>query len=208
MSEMINKNALFVSIIVIVFLFVISSQIHASLLNNIVDGVKNVLSKEDKNVKNKDFTIESNIELAPDGDINNNNQIDAGDIVRFTYTIINTTDQTYSYATLKTNIDRKQLNFIHSLRGATGLSDEDGTITFNNVRINPREQRIISFDARINYFREDKLISTEPEFVDSDNKPIVKSQKKEVLAKKLSDEEIKKRIEKRGVTVKNSNKQL
>lgn len=174
-----------------------------------LNGVKNIFGKEeDKNVKSKDFAVESTITIVPDGDANKNNQIDAGDIVRFTYTIVNTTDKSYSYATLRTSIDRKQLNFIHSVRGATGLSDGDGTITFNNIRINSQEQRIISFDARINYFREDKQISTEPELVASDNKSVVKSLKKEVIAKKLSNEEIKKRIEKRGTTIKNSSSQL
>ena len=180
-----TKVLLFVCLIVLVFLS--------------FDGVRSVLSKEeDKNVKNKEFTIESSIELAPDGDDNKNRQIDAGDIVRFTYTIINTTDQAYSYATLKTNIDRKQLNFIHNVFGTTGLSDLDDTIIIPNIRVNAREQKVISFDARINYFQEDKIIATESEFVNVDKKSIKKSLRKEIQAKKLTAEEVKKRVEKSG----------
>jgi hypothetical protein len=164
-----------------------------------LDVVKNVLSKEeDKNVKNKEFTIEANIELAP-GDVNNNSQIDAGDIVRFTYTITNTTDQAYSYATLKTNVDRKQLNFIHNVSGTTGLSDLNDTITIPNIRVDAQEQREISFDARINYFQEDKIITTEPEFANVDKKSIKKSFRKEIQVKKLTAEEVKKRVEKGGI---------
>jgi len=181
-----TKLILFISIFVVVFLS--------------LDGVKSVLSKEeDKNVKTKEFTVESSIELTPDGDDNKNNEIDAGDIIRFTYTIINTTDQAYPYATLKTNVDRKQLNFIHNVSGATGLSDLDDTITIPNIRVSVQEQRVISFDARINYFQEDKIIATEPEFVNVDKKSIIKSLRKEIQAKKLTAQEVKKRVEKSGI---------
>ena len=182
-----TKIVLFIFLLVFTFIALASSQIH---------GVKSLFNKDEKS---KEFTIESNIELAPDGDDNKNNEIDAGDIIRFTYTIINTTDQAYSFATLKTNIDRKQINFIHNLSGTTGVSDLDDTITIPNIRINAQEQRVISFDARINYFQEDKIVSTESEFVSFDKNSIAKSLRKEVKAKKLTSEEVKKRVEKGGL---------
>ncbi len=183
---------------VIAFLTLLTPSVRAVNSNDILDQVKGVFKKETP----KELVINSNISLAPSGDANNNNAIDAGDIVRFTYTITNTTDKNYSYVTLNTNINRNDLNFIHSLRGATGLSDTDGKIKLRNIRINSNEQRVLSFDARINYSREDKDISTEPEFITEDQKLILKSDKKSVSAKKLSDEEVKKRLENRGVVLK------
>jgi predicted PurR-regulated permease PerM len=100
-----NRLKLFVITFLIVFgvtvLFVSSTSAQASIFDNIKDFFN---QGEDKNVKNKEFTIEANIELAPDGDDNKNNEIDAGDIIRFTYIITNTTDEVYSYATLKTTL--------------------------------------------------------------------------------------------------------
>lgn len=162
------------------------------------DRVKSLVTPvANTNVKDKVLSVESAIALAPEGDVNKNGEIDSGDIVRFSFVLTNTTDKVYSYATLKTNINRKQLNFIHSLRGATGLTDNKDTIEFRNIRIGPNEQRVISFDARVNYSKEDKIISSEPEFVSSDGNPVGKFQKKEISAKKLSKEEINKRLENR-----------
>jgi len=183
------------------FLTISSIPVHASVLDDMVNGVKNIFSPEQKELK-----IDSNITLSPDGDINKNGEIDAGDIVRFTYTIINKTDKAYSYSTVKTGIDRKQLNFIHNVEGATGILDDDKTLIFPNVRINPNEQQIISFDARLNYAQENKTITTEPEFIGSDKNSIIKSVKKEIVSKKLGAEEIRKRIEKGGMILNVKNK--
>lgn len=205
---MFKKKILLPSLLILLFFLISSPKVLAFSLGDIVKEFKSLFdNKSDLNRKDNKLSIDSLIELAPGGDENNNGEIDSGDIVRFTYALINTTDNKYSYATLKTNIDRKQLNFIHRLKGATGLSDEEGTITFHNIRINPDEQRIISFDARLNYSQEDKSITTESEFIDENKKSFMKFPKKEVIAKKLSAEEIKKRLEKRGVTIKNLKKQ-
>jgi len=187
------------SILIPILILAYANTVHAS----VIDNLKNRIIKAYEDVlRKKEVSIISDISLAPDGDLNSNGEIEAGDVVRFTFTLTNTTGETYTYSSLKTNVDRKQLNFIHSLRGATGLSDEDGTIIFRNLRINPNEQRVISFDARINYSREDKNVATEPEFITEDQKLILKADKKSVLAKKLNDEEIKKRLENRGVVSK------
>lgn len=129
------------------------------------------------------LTIDSEIALAPDGDINKNNEIDAGDIVRFTYTLRNTTNKSYSFGTLETNIERKQFNFFHNLIGANNLVDDNKTIKISNVRINPGEALIMSFDARTLYRENDIQISTEAEFIDSDHKSLIKSVKLEKLVK-------------------------
>lgn len=185
---------------VVLLLLITPAVAKASLFDDFINEMNNKLQGGADRVKV--LSIESVIALAPDGDVDKNNEIDSGDIVRFSFVLTNTTDKVYSYATLKTNINRKQLNFIHSLRGATGLTDDKDTIEFRNIRIGPNEQRTISFDARVNYSEEDKIISSEPEFISSDSKPAGKFQKKEISAKKLSKEEIKKRLENRKQVIK------
>lgn len=139
----------------------------------------------------KELNIQSNIELVSDGDVNKNGQIDAGDIVRFTYIITNTMDQEVSFATLETNIDRNQLNFIHNVYGTASLGDDGKSITIPNFRIGAGQIVTIHFDARVNYFTDnDVSIATEPELTDKDNKSIVKSTRKEIGAKKINKEKI------------------
>jgi hypothetical protein len=182
------------------FLFSFRSvaAIPTDLLTEITDLL---INKDDKNLKDKKLSLDSTIELAPDGDENNNGQIDAGDIVRFTYTITNTTDKTFSYSSIKTQIDRNNLSFIHNVRGVTGVQDADGTIVFPHVRLSARETRTMSFDARINYFQEDTTVATEAEFIDAENKSVSKAERKEVRANKLTKEEIKERLKNRGITI-------
>lgn len=205
------KFLLFISFLITSFLFLSlsSAQAHASVLDDIVngvkntvqggvDGVKNLFTKtEDNNVKNKEFTIDSDISLVPGGDENNNGQIDAGDMVRFTYTLKNTTESNYSFATLKTNIDSKQVSFIHNIHGATGIVNDGKTVEIPHVRLNLGETFFISFDALINSFQEDKTIATEAELISSDKKTVAKSLRKAIEAKKLNVDE----IEKRGLSI-------
>ncbi|GEM_PF-3414321 len=191
--KIIKFKLLFVLLFTPVFLFVISSPIQASIL----DDIKNILSKD----SSKNLTLESSVVLAPNGDINKDGQITSGDIVRFSYVITNTTDKKYTYSILKTNVDRKQINFVHNLQGTTGFLDRYGTIVFRNLRIEANEQRTISFDARINYSETDRLISTQPEFLTFDNKSINKASRKEVKANKLTKQQIEKRLENSGVVL-------
>lgn len=167
-------------------LFVNPKQAQANIFDNIVNGVKDFFTPTKKELK-----IDSNISLAPEGDVNKNGQIDAGDIVRFTYTLTNTTDQEYSFATLKTNIDRRQLNFIHNITGTASLDDDGKTIEIPNYRIAPNQIATITFDARINYYTsEDPTIATVPEFLDNNNKSIVKSLKKEIKVFRINKDKI------------------
>jgi hypothetical protein len=137
----------------------------------------------------KNLTLDSKIELTPNGDANKNNQIDGGDIVRFTYVLTNPTKEKYLFATLNTNIDRKALNFIHNVSGVTGLDDSQNTIKLPNLRLESDRELVIGFDARINYSIEDKLISTEPELLTEDKKSVLKAIKKEVKALKVKPED-------------------
>lgn len=143
----------------------------------------------------KTINIEPSINLAPDGDVNKNGEIDAGDSITFSYKIKNLTDKSYTFATLKTAVPRDQLNFIRNLSGATGMKDNDNTITISNLRIKDNSEVVVSFDARINYYTgSDKAIGTTPDLVDSNGASLTKSNKKEVTAKKLSQEEFDKRV--------------
>lgn len=165
--------------------FVFSIPIQASILDDIKS---NFSKKTDQGV----LSVESNISLAPGGDVEKDNEIDAGDIVRFTYTITNTTDQEYSYGTLKTNIDRKQLNFIHNIHGTSGLIDDNNTIEIPNLQIDTLESIVISFDARLNYYNEtSKTLSTEAELLGSDKKSVFKSERKQISTKKAESQELK-----------------
>lgn len=181
----------FIAVLLIGFFvaFFSPSIAHASVLDDFLNGVKNFLNIP-QDIK-KELKIDANIELAPDGDVNKNGQIDAGDTVRFSYTITNTTDQAYSFATLKTNINRKQLNFIHNVTGATNLNDDGKTITISNFRIAPGQVVSLSFDARVNYFtKEDPVITTEADFIGKDKKSHAKSKRKEIKAKRILKEKI------------------
>lgn len=189
------KLAALTLLLTLAFYFLFSTPTQAS----IIDNIKSIFSKkEDNNVKNKDFTIDSQIELAPEGDENKDGEIDAGDIVRFTYTLKNITESNYSFATLKTNIDSKQVSFIHNIHGATGIVNDGKTVEIPYVRLNSGETLVINFDALINYFQEDKVIATEAEFVSFNKESIAKSARNEISAKKLTAKE----VEERGISIK------
>lgn len=180
---------LFIPLFIIVALLFSLTPTHASIFDNLADGVKNLFNKE------KEFTIQPNITLAPDGDMDKNGEIDSGDIVRFTYTITNTADQEYSDGTLQTNIDRKALNFIHNVRGTPSLNDDGKTITIPNLHIRSLGELTISFDARINYYDDiDRNITTQAEYINHDKKSILKSNLKQIIGKKITSEKLKSAI--------------
>src|SRR3989344_4809458 len=111
-------------------------------LTNAKDFVVDVFAPKPKS----EFTVDSTITLAPDGDYDKNGEIDSGDIVTFNYAITNPTKNEYPFATLLTNIPRNNLNFIHDVKGTASLSDENDTITIPNLRIAPQGEVIISFN--------------------------------------------------------------
>jgi hypothetical protein len=132
------------------------------------------------------FTLDADIALSKDGDVNNNGLIDSGDVVTFVYSLTNTTDKKYAFATLATHINRQQINFIHNIKGAVSLKDDGQTITIPNIKVASHQTTTVSLDARVNYFtNEDPFISTEPELLDMDGAPIARSIKKEVRAKRI-----------------------
>lgn len=147
---------------------------------SIIDDIKNLLTRSPK-----EFNLTSNIALAKDGDLDKNEEINAGDTVTFRFVLSNPSDKKYSSTTLKTNIDRRSINFIHNIVGTSGLNDDGKTITIPNIKVAPNESVIISFDARLNYFDENlKTISAEAELIDSAKKSLLKDKKVQINSKK------------------------
>lgn len=169
-------------LIVLLFLSVflrLSTYAYASFFSDILKSVKNLTQSSSQTV-----SLVSAISLAPDGDVNNNREIDAGDTITFSYTINNPTSEEISFATLITNIPRNYLHFIHNIQGASSLSDKNETITIPNLRINPGQTLEVKFDAGINYFNDgDKSIYTQAEIVTKDKKTLYKAERKEIKAK-------------------------
>jgi len=170
--------------------FLISTpQSYAFSLGDIVNNVKNVFIKQEP--QKKEITVDANITLAPDGDVDNNSQIDSGDTVRFEYTIKNPTNTNYTWMNLNTKINRKYINFIHNEVGVVNLNDDGKTIVISNIPIPPNQDVVISFDARVNTSTDqDLLLSTEPELVNKDKKSILKGALHKVTAKKITEEKM------------------
>ena len=173
---------------VLLTLFLTSAApVRASFLGDIFDSLKQLLIP---NVTPAKLTVDSAITQAADEDENHNGQVDAGEIVTFSYTITNPTKNEYAFSTLNTNIPRDNLNFIHDIKGTSSLSDADKTITIPNLRINPQSELIISFKARTNYSSDELILSTEPELLTQDKQSLLKSGRKTIQAKPLKDNEI------------------
>lgn len=206
-----HKNVKYVLLFSSLFLFFSSfhQPAHASTFDDFVHSVKNTLEngiekvkdvfKKDDNIKNNTLSVESSITIAPGGDENRNNTIDNGDMIRFSYTITNTTPQDIKFGTFKTNIQKDKVNFVHNLYGVSGLDYVDNSIVFPNFKLKAGATGTIRFDARVNYDVQDIDLSTEPEILDLASKSLVKSDKINVHSNKLIKEEITKKIKKDGI---------
>jgi hypothetical protein len=182
---------LYLSVISLLFVSVIfffsPKPAQASLFSNIVDGVKN-------NVKNllhidgaNTLSLTSFISLAPKGDLNKNGKIDAGDTLRFTYMIKNQKSDTYKFTTLDTNVDTRYLNSIRNLQGVMSVNSSGNTLSFPNISLRPNQQRTISFDATINFYKDkDLTVNTTPELIDANKKSLAKAQNQHVVAAKMT----------------------
>lgn len=167
------------------------TPVNASFFGDIINGIKETFVGSVNTVKDffvkKEVSIDSDIALVSRGDINKNGQIDSGDLIQFTYTIKNTTKDTYKFSTLKTNIDANSLNSLGNLQGAVNLGKSDGNILLTNLEIRPSQVRIIKFEARINLDkRSNHTIVTEANLLDDKNQSIAKAKKEAVEAKKMN----------------------
>lgn len=179
-------------------LFATSQKAHAFSLNDVVNGVKNGIDTI-KNIiipQDKNLSVTSKIDLTPNGDLDKDGKVDAGDTVRFSYTLTNKSEKKYSFATLNTNINRQQINFVHNVVGTANLNDDGKTITIPNLSLVPDQVINITFDARVNYTKNsDPLLSTEPELIDDKKQSIIKAEKYEIKVKRKSGENIQGMIE-------------
>ena len=159
-----------------------------------VDGVKDLVAPKKEN---KALALDPEIKLAEGGDINKNGGIDSGDYVKFIYVITNTTNNLISQGTLKTNINTKKLNGVRNVTGTFNVEEKDNSITIPNLAINPNQKRTISFEIQTNFNKDtDEIISTEAELLSNDKSVLFKSQKKEVVAKKIDMESFDKFVHK------------
>lgn len=176
---MLNKFKIVICLIMLSVVLGRAPQAGAFFLEDWLVSVKNIFTRPSPQA----ISLDAKVERKLTGDINKNNVVDGGDIVTFEYTIHNPTTKEISFATLKTNIPRKHLNYIHNIEGAMSLSDKNNTITIPNLRINPGQTLTIKFDARINYFTDsEKSITTEPEIITSDRKSLIKAKRQEIKA--------------------------
>jgi hypothetical protein len=158
---------------------------HASILGDLLDKAQKLFVPT-QGEDTQSVSVTSQISLAPRGDINENGQVDAGDTLRFFYTLKNSTDVTYPFVTLETHVPRNQLNFIHNIVGASGITEKNSSIQIVNLVLLPHQSRNISFDARTNFITgADVLISTQAEVIASDHKPLANVEKKELRVKAL-----------------------
>ncbi len=184
------KFLIILTLVLIPLTLVVPEQVDAFSFNEAVTKLKNffVTGKKEA-VPTGSVSVESDISLALNGDKNVNGKIDSGDIVSFSYQIINTSSNEYTFGTLHTNINKSNINFIHNVQ-ATSLNDDGKTVNFPNIRLMVGQIVHLSFDARINYSDNDIVLSTEPEFITQDQQSLVKSLKKEVKAAKLDKAKI------------------
>jgi hypothetical protein len=175
------------SLVLFSFLIFVPSSVKAFSLDDLVKSVQQFFNPASKTPPPV-LTVDSSITLTED--LNKNGQIDAGDTVKFSYFISNTTNTEYKLATLKTNLDRTKINFIHNLNGGSGMQDDGQTINFPNLNIAASQQLNVSFEASVNFDpSSDQIVATQPELVTADNQSIKGSDKKEVTVKKNSSNE-------------------
>lgn len=181
-----KKNLLLFSLVgvIVTSAFLIKpTPVQAFSLGDVFIGIKDIFSGS---TQSNALTVSSTIALAPGGDINHNGQITTGDTVRFSYTIINTTNNSYKFVTLKTNIYTKDLNGISNVQGAASLDQSNNTVVIPNLTINKNQVRKVSFDAQINFNKDtDQTISTQPVLVAQSGKTIATGATQSVVAAKM-----------------------
>jgi hypothetical protein len=178
-----NKVLLFIVLLLFtsIFFTVNPPAVHASFFGDFAESIKGFFHIEGRNT----LSIESAISFASNGDLNKNGQIDAGDKIKIKYVIKNQTDNNYKNLILNTNLDSQILNTINNIQGTTSVINKNNTITVPYLILSANQQRVISFEAQINYYKDkDQSLSTQAELLDGGNS-LVKGSKDEVQIKKM-----------------------
>lgn len=167
----------------VLFVAILPKPAYASYFGDIANGFKELFHINGANT----LALTSSVALAPYGDLDKNKTISSGDIIKFVYIIKNQTKNSYKFATLKTSINTKQLNSLRNVQGTTSLNTANNTIVIPNLQIDSHKQRTISFEARINYYKDkDLTFNTIPVLYDMNNMTLVTASKQEVIAKKMT----------------------
>lgn len=158
-------------LLLLCLLFWSPPTVEASFFDDLKKGIESLFPGKTK----KSIDIHSDIVLAPNGDKDQNGEINGGDIIRISYIITNSTGDDIEFASVNTNFTRKQINFIHNVRNTTGIINNEDEIIIPDISLLKGQSTNISFDARVNYFiNEDVSVSTEP---------VISSESKEILSK-------------------------
>jgi hypothetical protein len=187
-----HKKLLPIALILGIIAFVAIPPTHASAFSfgELFNNVKNFIAAP---FIKHELTIDQKIELAPGGDMTKNGQIDSGDTVKYTFTIANKTDKTYKSVNFNTNVSVGNLNTINNITGTVSLDTSKNIVVIPNLTFTPNQYRIISFEAKVNFFKDkDKSLSAESELVDENKKSIHKEAKKSIVVKKLDAEKFNK----------------
>lgn len=171
-----------VLLLILIFLLAASSPAHASFFDDFLSGAKQLFTPSAP----QSLTVQGSVQLATDGDLNKNGVIDAGDMVIFKYVIQNPTSTMYQFATLRTNVSRTDINFIHNIKGTSSLLDQKSTIDIPNLFIKPNQDLEVSFEARVNYFDDaDHTLFTQPELISSSKQKLFTAPQFNIKAKAL-----------------------
>jgi hypothetical protein len=188
------KKIFILGFILLSFLVVPPQKADASILDDVVSGVKKFIFGEEKKEVKK-LSLEYSVQVVPGGDQNKNGVIDPGDEARFSFVIKNPTDKEYSFLSLNTGIDKKLVNFIHNYSGMSSIGVKSGKVIIQNIRILSGQESVLSFDARVNLIsKNDLVLSIEPTLL-SQNSILVNAPKQQRVIKKISKEALNKRID-------------
>lgn len=117
--------------------------------------------------------VEGKIELVSDGDQNQNGEVDAGDTVTLIFTITNSSQAEYPFATLLTGLNYDLVYDLWNVRGAASLANDNGTVTFPNVWVAANSRLTISVEATVKYFTAgQEHLGVSPQLVDRESRPI------------------------------------
>jgi len=177
-----NITVSFFCLFILTTLFFVTPKAHAFSLGDVIKDVTGMFISSSAPA----VTVTSQIALAPNGDINHNGQISAGDTITFFYTLLNTTNTAYKFVTLQTNIDTKVLNNISNVQGAVSLNQNNTTITIPNISLDKNQVRKISFTAQINFDdSNDHHITTQPVLVGQNGKTVATGTLQSITATKM-----------------------
>ncbi len=112
-------------------------------------------------------TITSAISLAEEGDVHKNGVIDSGDTITLHFTIQNNSRVAYPFSTLQTGLNSVALHRFWNLQGTTGIVQENNTVKFANVSVEPYSQITLSTDATVTIFLEGNIhLALSPQLID------------------------------------------